>query len=604
MLAQAAFDPRLQLVEALFASAQRLQREIDIERRVVACSETPTEPAVLQREVGGSHTGGLQRAVAAQGRPATLELPLQLRGAGLRPALRRQRAGQRGQRPQRGQRWQPGLDLPTILRRFAGPAAIDVEFVASRGRAGLQRHRAAIAAQVQPRAEWHARQQAVVEIHLRLAAQPGQGLAEVALKLLGERGRQLRLDLPAAVGAMRPARPRGARRSGPPGQRIEARQLTRALQLPAALAADARAAGLERGRGPCIARGGDQAHQLHRVSGQREVELGAQRLRGTLQQRALQRAVDARRPRHWCGGCAGRRGRQRHAAQLDRRRAADAHRAGLAVQARRFDAAQLQLQPQIGRAPLSAAGDAAGVGAVVGELRFEALDVDAIELLRRGTQLDPQFAHRHAVVVEPAGLVVAQVHQRARRFVEARRLHVGLRIDPGARCRTAQRAEVERAGRQLELRQRPGFERPDARGGIERRRARVAHVAAQRGAQREVGQRAFGVDLGLPRRAADRAGLQLQCQRHRRVAADAPVGTDLHTVVAQRQAADAVLRAVGLAQGHIGTHVAPWSLVVELQLIHLQRRDAQRERQAQLAQRTARRPARARRAPHHAPRLQ
>ena len=61
---------------------------------------------------------------------------------------------------------------------------------------------------------------------------------------------------------------------------------------------DTRAAGLERGRGPCVARGGDQAHQLHRVGGQREVELGAQRLRGALQQRTLQRAVDARRPRH------------------------------------------------------------------------------------------------------------------------------------------------------------------------------------------------------------------------------------------------------------------------------------------------------------------
>ena len=85
---------------------------------------------------------------------------------------------------------------------------------------------------------------------------------------------------------------------------------------------------------------------------------------------------------------------------------------------------------------------------------------------------------------------------------------------------------------------------------------------------------------------------------------DAPVAPDLHAIVAQRQAADAVLVALVLPECELRAQVMPRRLIVDLQLVDGHRLDAQRERQPQLRQRPGRRPARARRAPHDAARLE
>ena len=180
-----------------------------------------------------------------------------------------------------------------------------------------------------------------------------------------------------------------------------------------------------------------------------------------------------------------------------------------------------------------------------------------------------------------ARVQVLHAQRCLRGAVEAGTLHVGLRVDAGARCRAAERRQVESAGRQLQRCQRPIGERRDACQHVERRCIGVALIAVQAGAHHEVSERAFGADGGLPRGAAHRLGLQLQHQRQRGRGADARIGAELQAIVAQRQALDAMLGAVVVAQLDAALHVEPRRRVVELQFGHRHRVDAQRERPMQ-----------------------
>ena len=278
---------------------------------------------------------------------------------------------------------------------------------------------------------------------------------------------QLQVDLPAAVDAVRPARPHGAGRARPPRQRIELAQLRR--RRPGARRVGCRRAAAAPSAWPCAlavarawrAAGSAPARRRSAVSlncacsGLAEaasVPSSAPSIRAC-QRAALAGALAA-------GALAAARRGQRHAAQLQvdarRRRAAAARRrAGEPARRRPAAIAAAASLPAHWPRPCTRPGGLA----VVGEQRVELPDLDAIEPVRRAAEFELHLAHRHAAVVPAPGFVVAHVHRGLRRAVEAGALHVGLRVDAGARRRAAERRQVERARRQLQRRQRPGGER-------------------------------------------------------------------------------------------------------------------------------------------------